>query len=68
MEAEAKEAMSSVVVKQNYLDFVKSQPCELAETDGVDKGLLDDVNAEFDNLDFSELARRLDYPRSADAP
>ena len=34
----------------------------------MDKGLLDDVNAEFDNLDFSELARRLDYPRSAGAP
>ncbi len=68
MEAEVKGAMSSVVVKQNYLDFVKSRLCDLAETDGVDKGLLDDVSAEFDNLDFSELAKRLDYPRLADVP
>jgi SIR2-like domain len=68
METEVKGAMSSVVVKQNYLDFVKSQLCNLAEANGVDKGLLDDVNAEFDNLDFSKLAKRLDYPRFADAP
>jgi hypothetical protein len=68
MEAEVKGAMSSVVVKQEYLSFIKSRLCDLAEANGVDKGLLDDVNAEFDDLDFSELAKRLDYPRFADAP
>jgi hypothetical protein len=68
METEVKGAMSSVVVKQEYLSFIKSRLCDLAEASGVDKGLLDDVNAEFDNLDFSELAKRLDYPRFADAP
>lgn len=68
MEAEVKGAMSSVVVKQEYLSFIKSRLCDLAEASGVDKGLLDDVNAEFDNLDFSELAGRLDYPRLTDAP
>jgi SIR2-like domain len=67
MEAEVKGAMSSMVVKQDYLNFVKSQLYNLAKTGGMaKKGLLEEVLAEFDNLDFSALARRLDYPKFAD--
>jgi SIR2-like protein len=68
MEAEAKGAMVSVVVKQAYLDFVKSGLWYLAEEGGVAKNLLEEVKAQFDSLDFSELAKRLGYPRFADAP
>lgn len=68
MEAEAKGAMISVVVKQDYLNFIKSWLYHLAETNGVAKDLLTEVDAGFDNMDFSELAKRLGYPRFADAP
>jgi hypothetical protein len=68
MGAQAAGLMSAVVVKQKYLDFVKSRLCDLAEADGAAKSLLDEVNAEFDKLDFSELVKYLGYPKFADVP
>lgn len=68
MEAQAAGSMSAVVVKQSYLDFVKSRLCDLAEAGGAARSLLDEVNAEFDKLDFSELAKHLGYPKFADVP
>jgi SIR2-like protein len=68
MEAEAKGTMISLVVKQDYLNFVKSQLYRFAKNGGVDRNLLNDVEAEFDNMDFSKMAKRLGYPRFADAP
>ena len=43
MEAEAKGAMISLVVKQDYLNFIKSRLYSLAETNGVAKDLLTEV-------------------------
>ena len=68
MEAQATGPMSAVVIKQDYLGFAKSRLCDLAEASGAARSLLDEVNAEFDDLNFSELARRLSYPKFADAP
>jgi hypothetical protein len=68
MEAEAKGTMISLVVKQDYLNFVKSQLYRLAKNGGVDRNLLNDVEAEFDTMDFSKMAKRLGYPRFTDAP
>jgi hypothetical protein len=68
METQATGSMSAVVVKQAYLDFVKSRLCDLAETGGAVRSLLDEVNAEFDGLAFSEMAKRLGYPRLAGVP
>jgi hypothetical protein len=64
---QAKKEVSPVLVKRDYLDFIKSRLCDLAEADRVTGDLLDEVKAEFDNLDFSELAKRLGYPKFVNA-
>ena len=53
----------ATVIRGRYLDFVKSRLCDLAEGEGEDRGVLAEIEEEFDDLTFSELAGRLGYPR-----
>lgn len=48
---------------QDYVNFVKNRLCDIAESDQVSRDLLDEVEAEFDDISFSEVAARLGYPR-----
>jgi hypothetical protein len=50
----------------HYLDFVKNRLFDLAESDRIDQGLLAEVEEEFDDLNFTELCERLEYPKSCD--
>ncbi|MFO1430339.1 MAG: SIR2 family protein [Candidatus Competibacteraceae bacterium] len=68
MEKQTNGVITPVAVKQTYLDFVKTRLYSLAEAGGAARSLLDEVDAEFDNLDFSELAKHLGYPKFADTP
>lgn len=47
---------------RDYVNFVKNRLCDIAENAQVSQDLLDEVEAEFDDISFSEVAARLGYP------
>ncbi len=51
------------VLKEDYINFVKNLLFDLAEKDGVSANVLAEVEAEFDDVIFSEFSERLGYPR-----
>ena len=55
-----------LAIKDDYITFAKSWLFELAQRGGIAKDLLDEVDAQFDTLQFAALARQLGYPRFAD--
>ncbi len=65
---QGKGATGSLVVKKDYLDYVKSALYRLVEGKGTAGDLLAEVAEQFDALDFSELAGRLGYPEFAEPP
>jgi hypothetical protein len=50
------------LVKDTYLDFVKSRIMELAEGRGIPQELIDEADAEFEQLSCTALADRLGLP------
>ena len=51
------------VLKEDYINFVKNTLFDIAERDGVSPDILAEVEAEFDDVIFSEFSERLGYPR-----
>jgi hypothetical protein len=50
------------MVKEDYLNFIKSRLYYIAQAEGAAEELLAEIEEEFDDLDFSEFAARLGYP------
>ena len=55
-------ARAENVVKGDYLNFIKNRVFDQAEAQGLPRELLDEVEAQFDDLDFSALASQLGRP------
>jgi SIR2-like domain len=53
-------------MRQEYLDVIKSRLFSLAEDHGVSQDLLAEADAQFDDLDITQLAKFIDYPRFGD--
>lgn len=51
------------VVKEDYINFIKNRLFDIAETNGVSKDILAELEEEFDDVTFSEFSERLGYPR-----
>ena len=54
------------IIRREYLDFVKSRLMDRAEDENIDGSLtdlLEDLESQFDEHDFSTLAANLGYPR-----
>jgi hypothetical protein len=49
-------------LREDYVNFIKNKLFDLAQADGQDEDTLAEVEEEFDDLPFSEFARRLSYP------
>lgn len=57
------------MVKEDYLNFVKSRLYYMAQAEGAAEDLLAEIEAQFDDLNFSEFAVRLGYPKfEAESP
>ncbi len=55
---------NDLVAKKNYLIWLKEQLLEMADEDvALSEELLDELNDEYEQLRFSELTRRIGYPR-----
>ena len=50
-------------LKVDYINFLKNKLYDIAEADGVDEDILEEVEEEFDDINFSEIANRLGYPK-----
>ena len=50
-------------VKEDYINFVKNRLFDIAETEGVSGEILAELEEEFDDINFSEFAERLGYPK-----
>jgi hypothetical protein len=48
---------------RDYVNFVKSKLCDIAEDAQISRDVLDEVEAEFDDISLSEVSARLGYPR-----
>ena len=55
-----------LVLREEYLSFIKSKLFEQAKQTGVSQEKLDEVDAEFESLTLSQLSMRLGYPPSTD--
>ena len=53
-------------MRPEYLNVIKSRLFSIAEDDGVSQDLLAEVDAQFDRLDFTQLAKAIGYPRFDD--
>lgn len=51
------------VVKEDYINFVKNRLFDIAEHEGVPADVLAELEEQFDNVNFSEFADVLGYPR-----
>jgi hypothetical protein len=56
-------ATDSQVIKEDYINFVKNRLFDIAENDGVSEDILAEVEEAFDNVELSEFAEVLGYPR-----
>jgi hypothetical protein len=56
----------ATVIRGKYLEFVKSRLCDIAEQQGASQDALAELEEEFDDLSFSELAGRFGYPKFDD--
>jgi hypothetical protein len=56
------------MVKEDYLNFIKSRLYYIAQAEGASEELLAEIEEEFDDLHFSELASRLGYPQFEAGP
>lgn len=61
-----KETRGSLEIKKDYLNFLKSKLFNLAEADQIAPALIEEAEARFDDVCFSELADLLGYPRFAE--
>jgi hypothetical protein len=55
-------------MRKEYLDIIKSRLCNIAEDEGVPQELRDDAEAQFEEMDFTALAKALGYPHFDDVP
>lgn len=62
------ESIDALGLKEDYVKFAKSRLLDLAETSGVGREALDEVDAQFDRLTFAEICTQLGYPRDGDEP
>jgi hypothetical protein len=51
------------VVKEDYINFIKNRLFDIAENEGVSADVLAELEEQFDNVNFSEFAEVLGYPR-----
>jgi hypothetical protein len=50
-------------MRPEYLSVIKSRLYDIAEDDGVSQDLLVEVDAQFDQLNFTQMAKSIGYPR-----
>jgi hypothetical protein len=50
-------------VKEDYINFIKNRMFDLAEQDGVSRAVLDELEAQFDEINFMNFSARLGYPK-----
>ena len=50
-------------LKADYINFLKNKLYDIAEADGVEETILEEVEEDFDDINFSEFAGRLGYPK-----
>jgi len=51
---------------KNYLNAIKNQLCDIAEDDDVSQETLTEIIPQFDQLDFTQMAKILGYPHFDD--
>lgn len=52
----------ALALKEDYVNFAKSRLLDVAETGGVGRDMLDQVENQFDRLTFTDICTQLDYP------
>jgi hypothetical protein len=50
-------------IKEDYLNFIKNRLFDRAEQDGVSRAVLDELEAQFDEVGFLDFSARLGYPK-----
>ncbi len=50
-------------VNSDYVNFIKNRLFDIAIADGVSQDVLDELEEEFDDVNFSDFCQRLGYPR-----
>jgi SIR2-like domain len=63
MSVVGKNMTDAQMVKEDYLNFIKSRLYHIAQAEGAAEEMLAEIEAEFDDLNFSEFATRLGYPK-----
>ena len=51
------------LIRMRYLEAIKNRLCDIAEDEGVPQDTRAEVEAQFDKLDFTQMANNLGYPR-----
>ncbi len=52
-----------LTIKLDFINFIKNRLYDLAETDGTDPDILENIDEKFDDLSLTEFADQLGYPR-----